>query len=1082
MTVTTAQDTSFEGDETFTVGLKVSKSGLFATDTGSGTIVDDDVPDDDRNDDGSGGAALTVADASATEGEALTFTVTLNKAVAGGLTATPTFTDGTAEEGADYTTGVAAIAFSGTAGETATISVDTIQDAVVEGDETFSVGLTLSNAPAGVTAGTATGTIVDDDGNGSGGAALTIADTSATEGEALTFTVTLNKDVAGGLTVTPAYTDGSASAGVDYATNGAAMDFSGTAGETQTFTVSTVEDDVIENDETFSVGLSVSNAPAGVTAGTATGTILDDDGGGTIDNAVVTVADTSATEGEALTFRVRLNKPVANGLTVTPVYTDVTTSNGNDYVENATALTFSGAAGEERAIVVPTVDDELIEDRETFTLSLTVSNAPAGVTSGTATGAIEDDDMAAPPLAPAAPTLEPLSHTSLRVTWPAADADPEVIDYDVRYRVAGSDADFTDAGHDGTGTSVVLEGLLPGTAYEVQVRAVNAEGAGPWSTIGQELTHVNSGPIALGAIPDQVLTMGADGSVRVERYFEDPDEDPLTFATAAEGRIVRVSVSGGVAKLVPLTVGAASVAITATDPFGLSARQFFRVTVEVDQGERERALKLSLAAFGRTVASQAVDAVSGRFDAESREARATVGGQSLDPTSEGAMTWINGAVRLMDRDGVFSAMDNPVAGRADRADEPGMALPNGRDLVTRSSFNMALERNRAENGNDAQAAGGWMLWGHGAHGAFTGTPESDLSLDGRVSAAYVGVDRRVGANALAGLALSHSNGTIDHAGASVAGRVKARVTSVHPYAHWSPREGTELWGLLGFGLGDAEMDTDDDNVKTDIGMAFAAVGGSNALTSLGAVDLAVKGDAFLASVGADAVERLGEVRGGARRVRLMLEGETETSLSSDTRLTPGLGLGVRADGGDVEDGVGVELSGRLLLANRRLGLDLEARGHWLAAHQDGGFYERGVSMSLRFDPGSDNEGWALGVEPAWGANASGGVETFRRGGEWGTGQGDGAEAMGWGPNSTRATLSYAGTVRDGRVEPFAAADVEGGNLARMAGGLRFDLPGGPEALAQALRFELIGERLSAQADADAAAARYNLAVSLIGNF
>ena len=155
----------------------------------------------------------------------------------------------------------------------------------------------------------------------------------------------------------------------------------------------------------------------------------------------------------------------------------------------------------------------------------------------------------------------------------------------------------------------------------------------------------------------------------------------------------------------------------------------------------------------------------------------------------------------------------------------------------------------------------------------------------------------------------------------------------------------------------------------------------------------------------------------------------------------------------------------------------------MAAHQDGGFYERGVSMSLRFDPGSDNEGWALGVEPAWGANASGGVETFRRGDDYGgTGQGDGAEAMGWGPNSTRAMLSYAGNVRDGRVEPFAAADVEGGNLSRMAGGLRFDLPGGPEALAQALRFELIGERLSAQADADAAAARYNLAVSLIGTF
>ena len=1078
LTVVTAQDTVAEGAETFSVGLKVSKSGIHAADVGVGTIVDDDAPDDDRNDDVSGDATVTIANASATEGEALTFTLTLNRAVSGGLTVTPVYSEGTASAGVDYTANVAAIDFTGTAGETRTFSVATVQDAEVEGDETFTVGLSVSNAPAGVTAGTALGTITDDDGT-SGGATLTIADTSATEGEALTFTVTLNRAVAGGLTVTPGYTNGTAADG-DYTKNVAALTFSGTAGETQTLTVPTTQDDVIENDETFTVSLTVSDAPTGVTAGAAaTGAIIDDD------EAVVTIADTSATEGEALTFRVRLNKPVADGLTVTPVYTDVTTSNGNDYTENATALTFSGTAGEQHAIVVPTVDDDLIEDRETFTLSLTVSDAPAGVTAGSATGVIEDDDMVSPPLAPEAPVVSALSRFALNAEWVEPQVIPEVTDYDLRYRVADSETDFIDAGFDGTDAAAILEGLTPSTAYEVQVRAVNAEGAGPWSPSGRAQTHANNGPILLGAIPDQVLMMGTDGSVRVERYFEDPDEDVLTYETAAEGGIVRVSVSDGAAKLVPLAVGAASVAVTATDPFGLSARQFFSVTVEVDQGARARALKMSLAAFGRTVASQAVDAVGGRFDAESREARATVGGQSLDPGSDGAMTWINGAVRLMDRDGVFNAMESPTANGPNRADEPGMALPNGRDLVTRSSFNLALERGRADGGADAQAANGWMLWGHGAQTAFTGTPESDLSLDGRVGAAYVGADRRLGGNALAGLAFSHSNGTIDHLSAGIAGRVKARVTSVHPYAHWSPREGTQVWALLGLGLGDAEMDTDEDNVKTDIGMVLAAIGGSRSLQSLGAVDLAVKGDAFLVNVGADAVERLGEVRGASRRIRLMLEGETQSELSPHTRLTPGLVLGVRADGGDVEDGVGTELAGRLLLANSRLGLNLDARGHWLAAHQDGGFYERGVSLALRFDPGSDNEGWALGIEPAWGANANGGVRTFRPGGDHGRPrQDDGAEAMGWGPNSTRATLSYAGAVRDGRFEPFAAADVEGGNLARMAGGLRFDLPAGPEALTQALRFELIGERLQADRGdaASGAAARYNLAFSLIGTF
>ena len=121
---------------------------------------------------------MTIADASAEEGESLTFTVTLNRAVQGGLTVTPVFSNGTATKGTDYTENTAALSFTGTAGETQTITVGTVEDAVVEGDETFTVSLSLSEAPAGVTAGSpATGTITDDD-----VPAVTIADASVARG------------------------------------------------------------------------------------------------------------------------------------------------------------------------------------------------------------------------------------------------------------------------------------------------------------------------------------------------------------------------------------------------------------------------------------------------------------------------------------------------------------------------------------------------------------------------------------------------------------------------------------------------------------------------------------------------------------------------------------------------------------------------------------------------------------------------------------------------------------------------------------------------------------------------------------
>ena len=92
-------------------------------------------------------------------------------------------------------------------------------------------------------------------------------------------------------------------------------------------------------------------------------------------------------------------------------------------------------------------------------------------------------DMDEPPLQPGAPEVVSAGLTSLAVSWKAPDTQgPEITDYDVQYREAGGE--FRDAGYDGVGLSTTLEDLRPGTGYEVQVRAINAEGAGAWSESG----------------------------------------------------------------------------------------------------------------------------------------------------------------------------------------------------------------------------------------------------------------------------------------------------------------------------------------------------------------------------------------------------------------------------------------------------------------------------------------------------------------------------------------------------------------------------------------------------------------------
>ena len=82
------------------------------------------------------------------------------------------------------------------------------------------------------------------------------------------------------------------------------------------------------------------------------------------------------------------------------------------------------------------------------------------------------------PGALAAPTLGDGLPTTLEVSWPAPAYPVE--GYEVRYRVKDSE-EWTDAAHEGTGTSITLTDLIPGTAYEAQIRAQTTVGPSPWS-------------------------------------------------------------------------------------------------------------------------------------------------------------------------------------------------------------------------------------------------------------------------------------------------------------------------------------------------------------------------------------------------------------------------------------------------------------------------------------------------------------------------------------------------------------------------------------------------------------------------
>jgi hypothetical protein len=339
---------------------------------------------------------LAVADASVTEGNSgtrsLTFRVTLSAASTTGVSFTAATANGTATAGSDYVA-LPATRFTIAAGATTRdIAVTVNGDTTAEGNETFALSLT---SPTGATLadGTATGTITNDDSN----ALLSIADVAVDEGntgtKAANFVVRLSKPAAGpvGYDITTLTTSTTtATAGSDFVA--ATLHQTIPAGATsQAFPVTINGDTTAEGNETYIV--SVTNV-TGATAsdGAALGTIRNDD------LPRLTIADVAVNEGNsgttAAVFTVTLSSPATAPVSfdIATITTATTTATpGTDYT--ATALTGATipVGSRTRTFSVPIHGDTTVEAKEYYVVSVT--NATGAVLAdGAALGTIQNDD------------------------------------------------------------------------------------------------------------------------------------------------------------------------------------------------------------------------------------------------------------------------------------------------------------------------------------------------------------------------------------------------------------------------------------------------------------------------------------------------------------------------------------------------------------------------------------------------------------------------------------------------------------------------------------------------------------------
>ncbi|MFY0600066.1 MAG: gliding motility-associated C-terminal domain-containing protein [Cyclobacteriaceae bacterium] len=467
-------DNLVEADENFTIQLSglspsAGKDVQFSTLTSSvnatGIIEDDDE------------ARITIAqNATGTEGagETVTFTISMTNPVDQAIV----FNASTALTGDAAVSDLSAITNQQVIfpiGDNAdkTVTVNLVDNDIVEGDETFDLSLTSLSIPTGravafydttpavQTSISSTATISDDD-----SAELSIADITVNEDDGTaTITVTSSAEVDENVTVNISSGDDSALDGSDYTAIAGASTVTITAGLTSnTFDIALADDVIVEGTESFDVTISndvVTNDDShDVSLGSAVDAVvtINDD-----DITTLSIVDASADEGSDVTIEVTSDLAFDQAVTVDLASVGVSATATTDYGVVAGTVTIAQGATS-GTVTVTTVDDNIVDGTETFTGTISnLSVGPVGTdgynasiadTEGTFT--INDLDEATFSLADATGTEG--SNATVTVTTDVA------LDEDVEVAISYADgtADVTDDYSDAVASVTISAGDLTG--------------------------------------------------------------------------------------------------------------------------------------------------------------------------------------------------------------------------------------------------------------------------------------------------------------------------------------------------------------------------------------------------------------------------------------------------------------------------------------------------------------------------------------------------------------------------------------------------------------------------------------------
>ncbi len=809
------------------------------------------------------------------------------------------------------------------------------------------------------------------------------------EGATATFTVKLATAPSSDVTVLVTSTDAAVSV-----KEGASLTFTTSNYDAaQTVTLESIADDD-GDDESVKVNLAASGGGYDRVSRTVSARVAD------INRKALIVSpnQVSMNEGSTATFTVALATAPSGDVTVAVTSTDTAVS-----VKEGASLTFTTSNYDTAQTVTleSFADDD--GDDESVKVNLAGSGGGYDRVSRIVSARVADTDRKALIVSPNQVSMKEGSTATFTValaTAPSGNVTVAVTSADAATVSvqSGASLTFTSSNYD-TAQTVTLESVADDDGDDESVKVNLAGSGGGYDRVAKAImAKVTDGNIkALTVSPSQVSMNEGDTATFTVTLATAPSGDVTVAVTSTD---TAVSVKEGASLTFTTSNYATGQTVTlesfadddgddenVTVNLAASGGGYDRVASSVaamvtdnDTGTPpepgpsatapRQLLEHVLAAIAQATVDGATDMIGRRFDSAPGTPASTVAGWRVGSV-QGAPE-----IAFNPRTGTVSEPGTAGSGARDeigmpRRDVDASYGSDGDALLRGSAFTLSLA------GESASAGGpGWTVWGRGDWRSFDGR-RGGGDWDGKQQTGWLGVDGRLDERLMAGVAVSRGESEADYQRGEFEGRLETSLTTLWPYLQMRTNNGGAVRLVLGAGTGEAahrasDGASDGTVEKEDLSLLAGSVSGRMPVARRSGFTLSAMGGASLArmeTAASSSTSSLGGLNAKSWRLRAGVEGEHDgfaLSSGSKWKLAPRGALALRQDGGDGVKGTGAEVSGgvRLSASGSRFGLD--ASGHWLVLHSEGGTREWGASLEARLAPGADGRGLSLALAPTWG--------------------------------------------------------------------------------------------------------------------